>query len=439
MNIMDEVPFRIASGILKEPTEEPVLIPLPDFSISDFPSILREIQYDFTMERWVLQSFAENSQTSTSETSSILEAMPSAPSFLLMIFSKDANSNSKIKNNCTTTALRSRNQSLNATDLKCYHPRVRFMAKSSESDDGYSEDDECSSSDDWEDTILQPTDLVKSAYKRAFSNSRLLKKTDLKPKTSQYLSSLSSPDGSSMRRRNVIFSSQKVYHDNEKNTLSMMEEHTRSHHSCCQQKRPKRRLPSLHRIGENCSLGSLTPQPPSSPPSMHLKPRPCTAGHIPDVRNHKPKFASFSSYSCLPPPPSMCHSACPFISRSDTSADLLLALSKEEQDLLKPVLELGYPMSRAIRALQKIGRQSSAQILSYLMVCDRFCKQGYEESLVEEALEMFQYCEIKVDEFLHLVTEFTEMGFPLNAVKEVLLVHENHKEKALEELVSQIE
>uniref|UniRef100_A0A8C4TKX5 Ubiquitin associated protein 1 like n=1 Tax=Erpetoichthys calabaricus TaxID=27687 RepID=A0A8C4TKX5_ERPCA len=148
---------------------------------------------------------------------------------------------------------------------------------------------------------------------------------------------------------------------------------------------------------------------------------------------------SFSSYSCLPPPPSMCHSACPFISRSDTSADLLLALSKEEQDLLKPVLELGYPMSRAIRALQKIGRQSSAQILSYLMVCDRFCKQGYEESLVEEALEMFQYCEIKVDEFLHLVTEFTEMGFPLNAVKEVLLVHENHKEKALEELVSQIE
>ncbi|KAG2470450.1 UBA1L protein, partial [Polypterus senegalus] len=123
----------------------------------------------------------------------------------------------------------------------------------------------------------------------------------------------------------------------------------------------------------------------------------------------------------------------------DTSADLLLALSKEEQDLLKPVLELSYPMSRAIRALQKIGRQSSAQILSYLMACDRFCKQGYEESLVEEALEMFQYCEIKVDEFLHLVTEFTEMGFPLNAVKEVLLVHENHSEKALEELVSQIE
>lgn len=39
-------------------------------------------------------------------------------------------------------------------------------------------------------------------------------------------------------------------------------------------------------------------------------------------------------------------------------------------------------------------------------------------------------------EFLHLLNQFHEMGFQQNAIKEVLLVHENHRERALEELMS---
>lgn len=39
-------------------------------------------------------------------------------------------------------------------------------------------------------------------------------------------------------------------------------------------------------------------------------------------------------------------------------------------------------------------------------------------------------------EFLHLLNQFKEMGFQQNAIKEVLLVHENHHERALEELMT---
>lgn len=42
----------------------------------------------------------------------------------------------------------------------------------------------------------------------------------------------------------------------------------------------------------------------------------------------------------------------------------------------------------------------------------------------------------KAAEFLHLLNQFNEMGFQQNAIKEVLLVHENHRERALEELMT---
>ncbi|KAJ8343936.1 hypothetical protein SKAU_G00312650 [Synaphobranchus kaupii] len=119
----------------------------------------------------------------------------------------------------------------------------------------------------------------------------------------------------------------------------------------------------------------------------------------------------------------------------DSLAELLSALSQEERELLEAVTERGYPLRSAILALQRTGPQSPEQILSYLMTCDRLCDLGYDEAQVEEALEMFQNCETKAAEFLHLLAQFNEMGFQQNTIKEVLLVHENHRERALEELM----
>lgn len=37
------------------------------------------------------------------------------------------------------------------------------------------------------------------------------------------------------------------------------------------------------------------------------------------------------------------------------------------------------------------------QVLKYLVTCDRLCQLGYDQAQVEEALEMFQNCESKVN------------------------------------------
>ncbi|XP_021573383.1 ubiquitin-associated protein 1-like [Carlito syrichta] len=147
-------------------------------------------------------------------------------------------------------------------------------------------------------------------------------------------------------------------------------------------------------------------------------------------------FQSLSPYTCLPPLQGSLQPLNLHKSHSDAAVDLLSALSQEEQDLIGPVVALGYPLRRAIIALQKTGRQSLSQFLGYLSACDRLLHQGYEEGLVEEAMEMFQFSESQAGEFLRLWEQFSDMGFQQDRIKEVLLVHGNCREQALEELVA---
>ncbi|KYO20985.1 ubiquitin-associated protein 1-like [Alligator mississippiensis] len=188
----------------------------------------------------------------------------------------------------------------------------------------------------------------------------------------------------------------------------------------------------------NYSAPSVTPRnfltPPTTPCCSRRKLP--TTRLMPPIKKHKPIVASLNPYSCLPAPSGAARPLSSHRSRPDSTADLLSALSQEERDLIEPVLALGYPIRRAILALQKTGRQSLGQFLSYLSACDRLLKQGYEEGQVEEAMEMFQYSEKKAAEFLHLLAQFDDMGFQQAEIKEVLLLCENQRDKALEELMT---
>ncbi|XP_053708725.1 uncharacterized protein LOC128751611 [Synchiropus splendidus] len=123
---------------------------------------------------------------------------------------------------------------------------------------------------------------------------------------------------------------------------------------------------------------------------------------------------------------------------SDSTVDLISALSPEERDLVGAITSSGYPLHTAIAALQKPGWQTPEQILSYVVACEHLCQLGHDMALVEEALEMFQNCEAKAREFLQLLSQFNEMGFHQSAIKEVLLVNGNHRERALEELMMRV-
>ncbi|XP_062327947.1 ubiquitin-associated protein 1-like [Osmerus eperlanus] len=386
MSSLDEVPIKTLLGTLEEAKEEVDLVTAPEITVPDYLTILQETEYEYSLENWVLTGLQGGypSQPSSPVPHSPSEVPASCPPYWLMFSSpQESRLASRHSSDFWEPNPRPRSHSLNPAHL-C--SRVKFAISDSEEEgEGHSEEEERPSSENGSSSEGSGSGSIRPDQRQGGSPN--------------LLNLPASQSGlAQQRRRNLRQSS-----------LSVLET------SRCNSKLPSS---SSHR-------------PPNS--------RSHTLDRIPTITHRKPSYPSLSPYSCLPPPPSgALRPLCSHTGVLDSSVELLSALSPEERELLEAITERGYPLRTAIIALQKAGQQSPDQILSYLVACDRLCEQGYDEAQVEEALEMFQNCETKAEEFLHLLTQFNEMGFQQNAIKEVLLVHENHRERALEELMMRV-
>nr|XP_021333391.1 ubiquitin-associated protein 1-like isoform X2 [Danio rerio] len=173
------------------------------------------------------------------------------------------------------------------------------------------------------------------------------------------------------------------------------------------------RSPNFLSLPSPCSLSAQNGRPSSlcrlNSPQRHFQrstsahSNACPAASANQLQSEGTNYSSPKAQSswCPPAPSRPLNSHAAVL---DSSVELLSALSPEERDLLAAVTEQGYPLRTAIIALQKTGQQSPEQ----------------------------------AEEFLHLLAQFNEMGFQQNAIKEVLLVHENHRERALEELMTRV-
>ncbi|XP_061102861.1 ubiquitin-associated protein 1-like [Conger conger] len=422
MSSLDEVPFKVPMGSLEGIVEEVEPVTAPELCLPDYPQILWETEYDFSVEKWVLRGLQRRypSAPRIHLPRSPSEVVASCPPFWLMFSSPQESRLARCRSSDVwEPTLRQRSHSLNAADLRYLHPRVKFIISDSEGDEGYSEDDEGSSTEEdasaaHQDAERPPGSALRRqspGFKEPGPSSRKLNPTSRRSSRKG-----SSPSLHEFRQGSL---------DRPRTSSPQRQGH----------RRPMRRMQAPSRSSRQ---QSLSPQPPSKSPPFHLQRRPATAGHVSSIRSHRPTTPSPRPYSRLPAPPSGARTLSSHTSAPDSSVELLSALSQEEQELLEAVTKQGYPLRTAIIALQKTGRQSPEQILSYLVACDRLCKLGYDSVQVEEALEMFHNCETKAAEFLHLLAQFNEMGFQQNAIKEVLLVHENHCERALEELMTRV-
>ncbi|XP_043543453.1 ubiquitin-associated protein 1 isoform X1 [Chiloscyllium plagiosum] len=123
------------------------------------------------------------------------------------------------------------------------------------------------------------------------------------------------------------------------------------------------------------------------------------------------------------------------VSKKSECSDPLKSLTPSERQCAATIVNMGYSSENVIKAMQKRG-ENLEQILDYLFVHGRLCELGFEPALVEEGLEMYQCSEPKTLEFLNLMSKFREMGFARGDIKEVLVVHNNDQEKALEDLMT---
>ncbi|XP_062439820.1 ubiquitin-associated protein 1-like [Rhea pennata] len=459
MSYLDEVPFRTARSFEGDSARESASTGAPAVAVPDCAELLVSTMHDFSLERKVLYWLEAASQQQTSRHRATSEVVPTAPPcWLLLVDPKDsygASTESKeaaagrAKDGGTGGCPVRRCVSLSAAAEGRGHATGRSALSDTESEawpseeEEYFEDDECSS------TSWEENDKEEKARRRRGGRGvapcaglqQARPKTSpglLEPASENGYREPASPDPAKQRRSMIILNNMRNELEGARRKLAALVhplsrayvEKKQAFAPSALQQHPRRNRNVKYRSADAAWPGTRTPAPPCCRP-------PAAAASMPPVTKHKPTVASLSPYACLPPAsapprPLGSHRAHP-----DSAADLLSALSQEERDLIEPVTALGYPTRKAILTLQKTGKQSLSQFLGYLRACDRLLKQGYEEGQVEEAMEMFQYSEKKAAEFLHLLAQFNDMGFQQNEIKEVLLLCENHREKALEELVTQ--
>ncbi|XP_075993737.1 uncharacterized protein LOC142988441, partial [Genypterus blacodes] len=326
-------------------------------------------------------------------------AAPSCPPYSLMFCSPQVSCRSSRRNSTSwAPSLRNRSYSLNSADTCCMRPRtVNFLISDSEDEEGYVEDNESSSTDD---THRRPKS-------RGWSRSSSPKDPLYRVREQQL--------GVSAHRR---CASAQGLRQHTASPPQHCRQNARDHRSQQGARNSKKQQHSQVPVGrkhmQNTPAGL-------SAPRLQQQQRPSSAGPVVKDRSQKGLQSSVSHRSVF-----------------DSASELLSALSQEERELLEAVTQRGHPLRTAILALHRTGYRSPQKILKYLDSSERLCELGYEKVEVEEAMEMFQNCESKAAEFLHLLAQFNEMGFQQSAIKEVLLLHENHREKALEELMTRM-
>ncbi|XP_053888243.1 ubiquitin-associated protein 1 isoform X1 [Malaclemys terrapin pileata] len=129
------------------------------------------------------------------------------------------------------------------------------------------------------------------------------------------------------------------------------------------------------------------------------------------------------------------NTSCTKWSSGPTYSDVLQALSASERQCVETVVNMGYSYEDVMTAMKKKG-QNIEQVLDYLFAHSQLCEKGFDPLLVEAALEMYQCSEEKTTELLQLMSKFKEMGFELKDIKEVLLLHNNDQDNALEDLMA---
>ncbi|KAM9351825.1 uncharacterized protein ABDE67_006674 [Symphorus nematophorus] len=394
MNTLEDVPFQTLLGPLEEEVQ---LVTAPVITVPDCQQIIQDTEYGFNLEKLILSG------------QQLVRQTPSCPPYWLM-FSSPQESRRAGRRSSEALSPRPRSHSLNSADTRWLHHRtVTFVISDSEDEDGYCEDNEGSSTEDARQPVKSRERPRSAAPKDPLSR---VKDMHLVPATQHC-----KPDSPRSLRghRGSLPCLQDC-----RQSLRALEQHRSQQASplLLGQKNSKKRQRSLGAVGRKFSQNT----PPVGPsPCRVQQQRPSSAGPV--VKNRRQKVLRTGG------PRGVCF---------DSAAELLSALSQEERELLETITERGYPLRTAILALQKTGYRSPEKIVKYLVASDRLCELGYDEAQVEEALEMFQNCESKAAEFLRLLTQFNEMGFQQNAIKEVLLVHENHRERALEELMTRM-
>ncbi|XP_050400679.1 ubiquitin-associated protein 1 [Patella vulgata] len=163
---------------------------------------------------------------------------------------------------------------------------------------------------------------------------------------------------------------------------------------------------------------------------------------LPPIPSSKPNPVSSSvpdSIFCTQPIPSpkpvtsVKDDICP--PKSPPETDPYSALSLPDQQFVRKFGLMGFPRARVSRAVAKLG-QDEKEVIDHLCHVDNLVGKGYHPIKSESALFLFENNIDKARNYIDSYSQFQELGFHADKIREALIKHNADRDKALDELMA---
>lgn len=123
-------------------------------------------------------------------------------------------------------------------------------------------------------------------------------------------------------------------------------------------------------------------------------------------------------------------------SNHTAEADLLLNLTDEDQKFARHLNDMGFPLSRAARAIRDLGGQDNKKVIEYLLTVQSLEETGIPGDDAEKALVLTHYDQDKAKTYYENLCTLRDLGFPEDKASAALLKCNIDRDRALDFLIA---
>ncbi|XP_053987322.1 ubiquitin-associated protein 1 [Hylaeus volcanicus] len=126
----------------------------------------------------------------------------------------------------------------------------------------------------------------------------------------------------------------------------------------------------------------------------------------------------------------------PMVSNQDTVMNLLQDLTEEDKKLAHHLSDMGFPLSKAARAIRDLGGQDNKKIVEYLLAVQSLEEAGISGEDAEKALALTECNQEKAKAYHENLCTLRDLGFPEEEASAALLKCNIDRDRALDFLIA---
>ncbi|XP_012142241.1 uncharacterized protein LOC100882334 [Megachile rotundata] len=122
--------------------------------------------------------------------------------------------------------------------------------------------------------------------------------------------------------------------------------------------------------------------------------------------------------------------------KNQVFVNLLLDLSEEDKKLARHLSDMGFPLSRAARAIRDLGGKDNKKVVEYLLAVQSLEEMGISGEDAEKALTLTEYNQEKAKVYYENLCTLRDLGFSEEEASAALLKCNIDRDRALDFLIA---